>query len=72
MRAALVAGVVQDHRERDAQVKRSEGSQELTDCRGGNGGIVSDDEEFMGDRVEGASDVEALPARWGALKKPSD
>ena len=66
MRTALIAGIIQNHSQRDAEVERGELPQEGTDFRGSNVGVVGDGDEFMGDGVERAQDIEALPPGWGA------
>ena len=70
MRTALVAGIVQDHGQGNAEVERGELPQEGTDFRGGNVGVVGDGHEFMSDRIERAQHVEALTPGGGAQENP--
>ncbi len=65
MGATLVASIGQDHGQRDTEVERRKVPQEGTDFRRGNVGVVGDRHEFMGDRVERAQHLEALPPRGG-------
>ena len=65
LRTALIASIIQDHRDGDAEVERGKLPQEGTDLGRGNVGVVGDGPEFMGDRVECPQDVEPLPPGGG-------
>ena len=60
MRTALIARIIQDHSQRDAEVERRKVPQEGPDLSRGKGGVVGDGHEFRRARVECPQDVEPL------------
>jgi hypothetical protein len=69
---SLVAGIVQDRRQRQPDVPRRELAKQLAHRLGVDDRLVADGRQLVSDRVEGPEDVESLAARRASHRQPDE
>ncbi len=67
---ALIAGVIQDDRDRQPRIRPCQQPQQLAHGRRGNISEIGDRKQFMRGSVQGGQDIEALAAGGGFDKQP--